>query len=142
MTQSSKAALNRSAAHPSVDAWIATVAARQHSLITLAQLLCVLTSSAVSQREMGVDFVDFTSGLRAALRQDPDVIFVGEMRDVETVEVAFARRVLEAIPDGRGVGMLDGKMQDDATWKQAKVMVDLAELLARKDPELAEAYGM
>jgi malyl-CoA/(S)-citramalyl-CoA lyase len=56
-------------------------------------------------------------------------------------EVAFARRVLEAIPDGRGVGMLDGKMQDDATWKQAKVMVDLAELLARKDPELAEAYA-
>ena len=44
-------------------------------------------------------------------------------------EVAFARRVLEAIPDGRGVGMLDGKMQDDATWKQAKVMVDLADML-------------
>jgi malyl-CoA/(S)-citramalyl-CoA lyase len=57
-------------------------------------------------------------------------------------EVAFARKVLEAIPDGRGVHMIDGKMQDDATWKQSKVMVDLAELLARKDPELAEAYGM
>src|SRR5918997_1250141 len=57
-------------------------------------------------------------------------------------EVAFARRVLEAIPDGRGVGMLDGKMQDDATWKQARVMVDLAELLAAKDPELAQQYGM
>jgi malyl-CoA/(S)-citramalyl-CoA lyase len=56
-------------------------------------------------------------------------------------EVAFARRVLEAIPDGRGVGMLDGKMQDDATWKQARVMVDLAELLAAKDPDLAETYG-
>jgi hypothetical protein len=37
--------------------------------------------------------------------------------------------------------MIDGKMQDDATWKQCKVMVTLAELLARKDPELAEAYG-
>jgi malyl-CoA/(S)-citramalyl-CoA lyase len=59
----------------------------------------------------------------------------------EADEVAFARRVLEAIPDGRGVGMLDGKMQDDATWKQARVMVDLAEMLARKDPSLAEAYG-
>ncbi len=57
-------------------------------------------------------------------------------------EVRFARKVIEAIPDGRGVHMIDGKMQDDATWKQAKVMVDLAELLARKDPELAEAYGM
>jgi malyl-CoA/(S)-citramalyl-CoA lyase len=60
----------------------------------------------------------------------------------EPDEVAFARKVIEAIPDGRGVHMIDGKMQDDATWKQSKVMVDLAELLARKDPELAEAYGM
>jgi malyl-CoA/(S)-citramalyl-CoA lyase len=56
-------------------------------------------------------------------------------------EVAFARKVIEAIPDGRGVHMIDGKMQDDATWKQCKVMVDLAEELARRDPELAEAYG-
>jgi malyl-CoA/(S)-citramalyl-CoA lyase len=57
-------------------------------------------------------------------------------------EVAFARKVIEAIPDGRGVHMIDGKMQDDATWKQCKVMVDLAGMLAEKDPELAEAYGM
>ena len=56
-------------------------------------------------------------------------------------EVKFAKKVLEAIPEGRGVHMIDGKMQDDATWKQCKVMVDLAEMLARKDPELAEAYG-
>ena len=58
----------------------------------------------------------------------------------EPSEVAFARRVLEAIPDGAGVHMIDGKMQDDATWKQSKVMVDLAEMLAAKDPELAELY--
>jgi malyl-CoA/(S)-citramalyl-CoA lyase len=38
--------------------------------------------------------------------------------------------------------MLDGKMQDDATWKQCSVMVGLAEMLAAKDPELADAYGM
>jgi malyl-CoA/(S)-citramalyl-CoA lyase len=56
-------------------------------------------------------------------------------------EVLFAKKVLEAIPDGRGVHMIDGKMQDDATWKQCKVMVELAELLAEKDPGLAEAYG-
>jgi malyl-CoA/(S)-citramalyl-CoA lyase len=56
-------------------------------------------------------------------------------------EVAFAKRVLEAMPDGRGVLMLDGKMQDDATWKQCKVMVSLAKLLAAKDEELAKAYG-
>jgi malyl-CoA/(S)-citramalyl-CoA lyase len=57
-------------------------------------------------------------------------------------EVLFAKKVLEAIPDGRGVHMIDGKMQDDATWKQCKVMVSLAELLARKDPELKQAYGL
>ena len=57
-------------------------------------------------------------------------------------EVRFAKKVLEAIPDGAGVHMIDGKMQDDATWKQCKVMVNLAEMLAKKDPELAKAYEM
>ncbi len=57
-------------------------------------------------------------------------------------EVKFAKKVIEAIPDGRGVHMIDGKMQDDATWKQCKVMVELAEQLAEKDPELAEAYEL
>jgi malyl-CoA/(S)-citramalyl-CoA lyase len=56
-------------------------------------------------------------------------------------EVRFAKKVIEAIPDGAGVHMIDGKMQDDATWKQCKVMVGLAEMLAQKDPELAEQYG-
>ena len=57
-------------------------------------------------------------------------------------EVKFAKKVIEAIPDGRGVHMIDGKMQDDATWKQCRVMVDLAEMLASKDPELAAAYEL
>jgi malyl-CoA/(S)-citramalyl-CoA lyase len=56
-------------------------------------------------------------------------------------EVLFAKRILEAMPDGAGVATIDGKMQDDATWKQAKVMVDLARLVARKDPALAALYG-
>jgi malyl-CoA/(S)-citramalyl-CoA lyase len=59
----------------------------------------------------------------------------------DPAEVLFAKKVIEAIPDGRGVHMIDGKMQDDATWKQCQVMVGLAEMLARKDPELAVAYG-
>jgi malyl-CoA/(S)-citramalyl-CoA lyase len=58
-------------------------------------------------------------------------------------EVAFARRIMEAIGEsGGGVTMLDGKMQDDATYKQAQVMVELAQLIARKDPEFRAAYGM
>ncbi|MNL86390.1 hypothetical protein D3C87_2150730 [compost metagenome] len=56
-------------------------------------------------------------------------------------EVAFARRILEAMPDGTGAAMLDGKMQDDATWKQAKVMVDCARQIAAKDAEYAGLYG-
>lgn len=56
-------------------------------------------------------------------------------------EVAFARKILEAMPDGTGAVMIDGKMQDDATWKQAKVIVDLARLVASKDSGLAEVYG-
>ena len=57
-------------------------------------------------------------------------------------EVAFARKILAAMPDGSGAVMIDGKMQDDATWKQAKVLVDLAKLVAQKDPEMAQHYGL
>jgi twitching motility protein PilT len=45
--------------------------------------------SVINQREVGVDSRDFKSALRAALRQDPDVILVGELRDQETVEIAL-----------------------------------------------------
>ena len=57
-------------------------------------------------------------------------------------EVQFAKRILDAMPDGTGAVMLDGKMQDDATWKQAKVIVDLAKIVASKDAERASAYGL
>jgi malyl-CoA/(S)-citramalyl-CoA lyase len=60
----------------------------------------------------------------------------------DPAEVAFARKILDAMPDGTGAVMIDGKMQDDATWKQAKVVVDLARIVAAKDPELAKTYGM
>ncbi len=43
----------------------------------------------VNQREVGSDTTDFALGLRAALRQDPDVILVGEMRDLETISTAL-----------------------------------------------------
>lgn len=45
--------------------------------------------SIVSQREVGIDVVDYKSALRAVVRQDPDVIFIGEMRDHETVLAAI-----------------------------------------------------
>lgn len=45
--------------------------------------------STINQREVGIDTVSFSSALRAALRQDPDVILVGELRDKETTETAL-----------------------------------------------------
>ena len=45
--------------------------------------------SSISQREVGLDTASFAAALRAALRQDPDVIFVGEIRDEETMEIAL-----------------------------------------------------
>ena len=57
-------------------------------------------------------------------------------------EVTFAKKILAAMPDGTGAVMIDGKMQDDATWKQAKVIVDLARAVAAKDAAMAAKYGV
>jgi malyl-CoA/(S)-citramalyl-CoA lyase len=57
-------------------------------------------------------------------------------------EVAFAKKAIDAMPDGMGVALVDGKMLDDATWKQAKVMVDLSRLVAEKDPARASLYSL
>ena len=57
-------------------------------------------------------------------------------------EVRFALKIVEAMPDGTGAVMIDGKMQDDATWKQARVIVDLARLVVSREPGMAAIYGM
>jgi malyl-CoA/(S)-citramalyl-CoA lyase len=59
----------------------------------------------------------------------------------DPAEVAWAQQVIDAMGDGTGAVMIDGKMQDDASVKQCKVMVELAHSLAERDPELASAYG-
>jgi malyl-CoA/(S)-citramalyl-CoA lyase len=85
----------------------------------------------------------FLMGCSGAWSLAPNQIAIAKrVFSPDVAEVLFAKRILELMPDGAGVAMLDGKMQDDATWKQAKVMVDLARLVARKDPDLAEAYGL
>jgi malyl-CoA/(S)-citramalyl-CoA lyase len=55
-------------------------------------------------------------------------------------EVLWAKKVIAAMGDGHGAVMIDGKMQDDATYKQCQVMVNLAKVLAEGDPELTAAY--
>ena len=84
----------------------------------------------------------FLMGCAGAWSLHPSQIAIAKaVFSPDPAEVAFARRILEAMPDGSGVAMLDGKMQDDATWKQAKVIVNLAKQIAAKDRDYAAAYG-
>ena len=66
---------------------------REVNIVTIEDPIEILhqdKKSIVSQREVRQDTADFTVALRAAMRQDPDVIMVGEMRDVETVRAALS----------------------------------------------------
>lgn len=57
-------------------------------------------------------------------------------------DVEHAKVVVEAMGDGSGAVMINGKMEDDASCKQCLVMLDLARELAARDPELAELYDL
>jgi malyl-CoA/(S)-citramalyl-CoA lyase len=59
----------------------------------------------------------------------------------DPAEVRWARRVIAEMGDGTGAVMIDGKMQDDASVKQCRVVAELADALAERDPELAKAYA-
>ncbi|MEN8039911.1 MAG: PilT/PilU family type 4a pilus ATPase [Actinomycetota bacterium] len=64
----------------------------RRSIITLEDPIEVLhrdKTSMISQREVGVDTPSFEDGMKSVLRQDPDVIYVGELRNAETIEAAF-----------------------------------------------------
>jgi malyl-CoA/(S)-citramalyl-CoA lyase len=85
----------------------------------------------------------FLMGCLGAWSLHPDQIAIAKRVFSPSVEeVAFAQKILASMPQGGGVAMIEGKMQDDATWKQAKVMVDLAQMVAAKDPAMAHAYGL
>jgi malyl-CoA/(S)-citramalyl-CoA lyase len=85
----------------------------------------------------------FLMGCAGAWSLHPSQIAIAKrVFSPDPAEVAFAQKILAAMPDGSGAVMIDGKMQDDATWKQAKVVVDLARLVAAKDPEMAGRYGL
>jgi malyl-CoA/(S)-citramalyl-CoA lyase len=84
----------------------------------------------------------FLLGCAGAWSLHPDQISIAKrVFSPDPAEVAFARRILEAMPDGAGVAMIDGRMQDDATWKQAKVLVDLAKTVVAREPERSAEYG-
>ncbi len=67
-------------------------ATRRCHIVTLEDPIEVMhrdDNAIIDQREIGVDTEDFVTGLKAVSRQDPDVIFIGEMRDIETVTAAL-----------------------------------------------------
>ncbi len=85
----------------------------------------------------------FLTGCAGAWTLHPSQVAIAKrVFSPDPAEVAFAQKIIGAMPDGSGAVMIDGKMQDDATWKQAKVLVDLARRVAAKDPEMAARYGL
>jgi len=84
----------------------------------------------------------FLMGCAGAWTLHPSQIAIAKkVFSPDPAEVAFARKIIAAMPDGSGAVMIDGKMQDDATWKQARVIVELAKQVAAKDPAYAALYG-
>lgn len=108
---------------------------RQEHILTLEDPIEFVhedKKSSVSQREIGSDTKDFAVALRGALRQDPDVILIGEMRDFETIDIALkaaetGHLVLSTVHTtdaartiGRLVGVFPANQQDSARIRIAE----------------------
>jgi twitching motility protein PilT len=90
--------------------------------------------SVVNQREIGFDTTTFSKALRAALRQDPDVIFVGEMRDLETIEIAMlaaetGHLVVSTLHTLDAVETVNRIVSVFPTFQQAQARLQLAAVL-------------
>lgn len=88
----------------------------------------------VNQREVHTDTESFSSGLRAALREDPDIILVGEMRDLETISVAVetaetGHLVFGTLHTTTAVSTVDRIIDSFPTDRQAQIRVMLASAL-------------
>ncbi len=88
----------------------------------------------INQREVGIDTDSFANGLRAALRQDPDVILVGEMRDLETISVAITAAetghlVLATLHSGSAVSTIERMVDVFPAHQQIQIRIQLANCL-------------
>jgi twitching motility protein PilT len=96
--------------------------------------------SSISQREVGIDTASFAAALRAALRQDPDVIFVGEIRDEETMEIALkaaetghlVMATLHTSDCGRTVNRMLALMRGDVNENRMRVASCLQGIIAQR----------
>lgn len=90
--------------------------------------------SIIDQREIGSDALDFAFGLRGALRQDPDVILVGEMRDLETIATAITAAetghlVLATLHTSSAPQTIDRIIDVFPPNQQAQIRIQLASVL-------------
>lgn len=88
----------------------------------------------VNQREIGTDTVSFASGLRSALRADPDVILVGEMRDLETIATAITAAetghlVLSTLHTRNAASTIDRIIDAFPADNQQQIRIQLASVL-------------
>ncbi len=110
---------------------------RQGTIITLEDPIEYLHNHGrclVSQREVGNDTTTFASGLRAALRQDPDVILVGEMRDLETIATAITAAetghlVLSTLHTRGAAKTIDRIIDAFPAGQQQQIRIQLAAVL-------------
>lgn len=91
-------------------------------------------NSIVLQREVGIDTLSFSSGLRAALRQDPDIILVGELRDLETIRTAVTAAetghlVLGTLHTPDAAQSIDRIIDSFPTEQQRQIRIQLASVL-------------
>ena len=90
--------------------------------------------SIVNQREIGSDTQSFSNGLRAALRQDPDIILVGEMRDLETISTAITAAetghlVLATLHTSSATTTIDRIIDVFPPHQQSQIRVQIANVL-------------
>jgi twitching motility protein PilT len=106
--------------------------------------------SSVSQREVGLDTASFAAALRAALRQDPDVIFVGEIRDEETMEIALkaaetghmVMATLHTSDAVRTVNRMLALMKGDVSENRVRIASCLQGIIAQRLLPRADGAGV
>ena len=106
--------------------------------------------SSISQREVGIDTASFASALRSALRQDPDIIFVGEIRDEETVEIALKAAetghvvlaTLHTSDAVRTVNRMLALMRGDASENRVRIASCMQGIIAQRLLPRADGNGV
>ncbi|HEY8091555.1 MAG TPA: PilT/PilU family type 4a pilus ATPase [Polyangiaceae bacterium] len=106
--------------------------------------------SSISQREVGLDTASFAAALRAALRQDPDVIFVGEIRDEESMDIALkaaetghlVMATLHTTDAVRTVNRMLALMKGDVAENRVRIASSLQGIIAQRLLPRADGAGV